>query len=252
MTTHLPIGIHHLSFVIMQRLTGFGLLLFASGVAAEPETESLLERLERARGEIRTFSASFEQTRHLDLLARPALSRGRVLARREEDAGGGGYRWAVRWEVVEPEPVIHLLRAEELLTLHPAEREGARTPLPASFAPFLALIGRPGIGPALRERFNVSRLPESVGGADGFRFPEESAPGAAGLVLRPRDPAAAKTIREIRLLLAPDTLQVTHLAVVEPGGDRTEVRFADLKEDIPLDADLFTPDLSGYRMSAPR
>lgn len=227
-------------------MTGTLVLLFAAPAPADPARDALLARLQERQRGVRTLSASFEQTRHLSLLTRPARSRGRLLVRWEEAGGSRGP--VVRWDLTEPEAVIHRLRAEELLTAYPADREAERVRLPPSFAPFLGFVGRPSVTPEAQDLFDIVRMGDGAPVASGaFRFAEEETGGAVtGLSFRPRDKGMARKLQEVRLLLDPERLWIVRLAVVEPNGDRTEVAFTDVRENVPVDDAAFEPDLAGY------
>lgn len=222
------------------------LLSTPARLGADDALDALLAKLQERQKGLRTLAASLDQTRRVSLLDRPARARGRLLVRWGD--AGGRRACAVRWELTEPEPVVHLLRADRLLTLYPADREAERMALPPTFAPFLDFVGAPVVTPAHREQFEVSTLAAAGPAADGaFRFPEEEkAPGAVGLVFRPRNEKLGKVLREVRLLLDAEKLWVTRLAVLEPNGDRTEVAFTDVRENVPAPDNAFEPDLNGY------
>jgi hypothetical protein len=63
---------------------------------------------------------------------------------------------------------------------------------------------------------------------------------APSIVLRPRHEALKKSVQEINVTLAPDLATVATVTLIESKGDRTEMRFTELRRDLALPDAVFS------------
>lgn len=178
--------------VVVLVSTPFGLVHADEDAASE-----LAEILGRRSSE--ALDAKFRQTKHIALLREPLVSTGRV---RFEFPDG------LRWEVVEPEPLVVDTRGGVLRAGPPGELRDVPT---AMLGPFSSLPG------GFSGVFSASA--DEIAGS--FDVTRESAPGAFRLV--PKDPGLARALESIELVLVPGTGVPARVVLNEAGGDRSEI-----------------------------
>ncbi len=155
---------------------------------------------EATRGTVR-IRARFRQERRTALLLEPLVSTGQLDIRPPE-------RFALRVE--EPEPWSLLLEAGGARGGPPGHEERldpalASAPALRTFADLLR--GRPS-----KADFKISLVPDAP----------------ATLRLQPRGDELADAIAQIRVELDPNRAVPARIVIVEPGGDRTELRLLDV------------------------
>ncbi len=168
-----------------------------SAIFAEDAAAQLATILGRRSSE--ALEARFRQTKHIALLREPLMSSGRV---RFELPDG------LRWEVVDPEPLVVDTRGGVLRTGRPGELQE----IPAAMlGPFASLPGGfSGVfGASAREI------------AAAFDVAAGNQPGAFRLT--PKDPGLARALDSIELELIPATGVPRRVVLFEAGGDRSEI-----------------------------
>lgn len=165
--------------------------------ADEDAASELAEILGRRSSE--ALDARFRQTKHIALLREPLVSTGRV---RFEFPGG------LRWEVVEPEPLVVDTRGGVLRTGPPGDLREVPT---AVLGPFSSLPG------GFSGVFSASA--DEIAGS--FDVTSESTPGAFRLV--PKDRRLARALESIELVLVPATGVPVRVVLNETEGDRSEI-----------------------------
>lgn len=182
------------------------LALTAPLVRAEPTmprgpADALAAILAKRSGE--ALDAQFRQTKHIALLRDPLVSTGRV--RFELPSG-------LRWEVVEPEPLVVDTRGGTLRTGTPGD---LREVPAAALGPFAALPGGfSGVFGATADEI-VSAFDVTQGSSEGaFR-------------LTPKAPDLARALTAIDLVLDPATGVPKRVVLHESGGDSSEIEIFD-------------------------
>ncbi len=165
---------------------------------SEPETTLSNISAQMVRGDI--LCSDFEQEKHLQALARPLLSTGKLIF----VAGQG-----VLWQVLTPYPARLLVRSDELVRWDDdgiARKTGyGRTPIFRALSSiFLAMF---------RGRFEV------LGGT--FDLSATQAEGTWHLTLVPKDETLAAAVSEVRVA---GGRHVEEISILEPRGDRTLIR----------------------------
>ena len=144
--------------------------------------------------------SDFEQEKHLQALARPLLSSGKLIF----VAGQG-----VLWQVLTPYPARLLVRSDELVRWDDdgnAHKSGyGKSPMfRALSSVFLAMF---------RGRFEDLR--------DTFELSATQAEGTWHLTLAPKDETLAAAVSEVRIA---GGRHVEEISILEPRGDRTLIR----------------------------
>ncbi len=156
---------------------------------------------EAALGTVR-IRARFRQERRTTLLLEPLVSTGQIDIHPPE-------RFALRVE--EPEPWSLLLDAGGARS-GPPEHEEALDPALAA-APALRTFAELLRGRPSKADFKISLVPDAP----------------ATLRLQPRGDELADAIAQVRVELDPVRAVPTRIVIVEPGGDRTELRLSDVE-----------------------
>ena len=199
--------------------------------------EALMKELEEidARGaKIEDLTASFEQRKFTTLLKKPLVSEGKVRVRPPR----------TRWDTAKPHRSVLLLDERELKmydpeaqTLEVYEVSGGLSRMTASPVPRLS---------AVRDEFRIERL-------DPAAMDEKSGPEAFVAVrLTPIDEKIAEHVTEVRVLIDRKLACASQVEVTDADGDRTVIRFTDLRLNTGLDAiarDLKVPE--GTKVSHP-
>lgn len=166
--------------------------------SADDEAATRLAAL-LGRRSAEALDARFRQTKHIALLQEPLVSTGRV---RFELPDG------LRWEVIEPEPLVVDTRGGRLRTGPPGELREVPT---SALGPFAALPGGfSGVFGATSEEITAA-----------FEVSGSSSPGSFRLT--PKDRRLARALEAIDLVLAPETGVPRRVVLHEAGGDRSEI-----------------------------
>ncbi len=176
--------------------------------------------------EIRTLAADFTQTRRLRVLRDPVVRPGRLWFR----APG-----AFRWELGQPAETIVVrdggpvevirVRAREVSRFDPAKLDATRD-LPILEFPLAADYE------AFRARFELLDL--------------EATPERCTFAMLPRDAAAARALKEIRVRFDRGSGQLLSFVVTARDGSELRNDFSNVRVNEPLPADAFRVDLTGY------
>lgn len=190
------------------------------------DTAPLREWLAR-QAEIRTLAADFTQTRRLRALRDPVSRPGRLWFQ----APG-----AFRWELGDPAETI-ALRRDGTITLVSVRRRTYRRFDPAAAVagarelPFLEFPLAADYA-AFRERFTLLDLTATAERGE-FSF-------------LPRDPAAVRALREIRVVFDRRSGHLLSFEVTARDGSVLRNEFTNVRVNGPLPAGLFTFDAAGY------
>ncbi len=174
-----------------------GILGPAPASLAEDPAAQLAAILGRRSAE--ALDARFRQTKHIALLREPLVSTGRV---RFELPDG------LRWEIVEPEPLVVDTRGGVLRTGPPGD---LREVPAAMLGPFASLPG------GFSGVFGASATEIAA----AFDVAAGTSPGAFRLT--PKDRNLARALESIDLDLVPESGVPRRVVLNESGGDRSEI-----------------------------
>lgn len=188
----------------MDRLCGATLLaVVLGGLALLPAyaEESPAQRLAAILGKRtgQAFDARFRQTKYIALLREPLVSSGTV---RFELPDG------LRWEVVEPEPLVVDTRGGALRVGPPGELQDVPAEMLRAFASLPG--GFSGVFGASADE--ISAAFEVVAGA-----------GPGAFRLTPKDATLGRALDGIDLTLDPESGMPRKVVLREAGGDRSEI-----------------------------
>lgn len=200
----------------------------------EPELLRQLTELDRRMEQISDLTADFEQQKHTAMLRRPLVSSGTVRV--------AGQR--TRWDTRQPMQTVMLIDPKQVQMYYPEHRtleiyalEQRLGQLAASPVPRLAV---------LREYFAIERA-----SIDDLRDPESQGRFLA-LRLTPLDPALARHLQQVRVLIDLEAAVGVKLETTDADGERTVIRFRNVRINQGLsDADLELHVPEGTKVSRP-
>ncbi len=200
-----------------RRRIGWALALVAlvasgAGEGEDPAAE-LLARVQKRYEGIRDVRARFEQKSRVAALGREDASRGTVVIARPG---------RMRWEYEAPEPSVLVIDGEAVRLYSPGDRKLQIAPLGGASLSPTALGFLLGDG-VLAETFRAESLPPS-------------ARGEVGLKLVPREQAGFESLE---MWFDPATLALRESVLLDLFGNRTQVRFAEVAENVGAPAERF-------------
>jgi outer membrane lipoprotein carrier protein len=188
-----------------------------------PNTAEILERFDRTQQETTTLVARFIEEKHLRLLARPSVSRGRFFFNRPNQ---------VRWEYDDPERKVFVITEDRYVAYYPTEKKAEDVDIKRFVGKrlfrFLALGQSSG---ELARYYNIARA------VDG------SMPGTYLLVLTPRRERVRERLAVLRIWIDSGTFLPHRIVYEEPDGDYTVFTFEDARANIDLPERQFRVDL---------
>jgi outer membrane lipoprotein carrier protein len=185
--------------------------------ALAPDTQALVDRMQRFYESTQDFSADFEQEYTYKAFRRKQSSRGKVLFKRPGK---------MRWEYAQPSPRTFVLSESKVYSHDPEARTlsvaAVDTSQLSASVTFLLGKGR------LQDEFSIRR--EACKECKGTL-----------LVLDPLRPDPR--FRQVRFEIDPKTAQVLRSVVIDPDGSENVIRFVNLKTNVgvPQDAFKLTP-----------
>ncbi len=162
--------------------------------------------------------AKFEQTKTIAAFTTPQVARGELYVSKPDK---------LRWAYEAPYRMVLVQRGDRVSMSYPD-------------------MGR-------KQSFDLAKDPQMKAVFDTILFFQQADPetvakrfsatlvGEGHLQLVPREPGAAKLLSRIEVRVDPALGVLTHIVLAEPDGDRTELRFYDLKVDVPIDDALLQP-----------
>jgi outer membrane lipoprotein carrier protein len=190
-------------------MAGAALLLIAAGWT------SSWESIHAAARDIRTVQAAFTQEKHLQILAQPLLSRGRLVFAAPD---------RLRWEYEAPLASVLLMdegRVQRFVMTGETWTEDASAALPAMSFVMQEI-----------SRWMNGRFDENPD------FEARLEPGGR-IVLSPRKEALSKVIQKIVLQLADTPGVIESVTVYEDDRNFTRLHFTDVAVNQPVDPALF-------------
>ncbi len=183
-----------------------------------PKLDEVLRDIARARQGVRTFSGPFSQVRKLGLMKAQIVSQGRVTLVLPD---------RLRWELLPPDEVVYFVTPEGLAYRNRSSQGAVRAndarTLAAGLEDLRAMLG--GDLAVLRRRYDLkawSRADELVFEATALASAEQQLGGARGL-------------RAISFGVGRDRVRPTFATLVEKNGDRSDIRFGDLRPNVAVD-----------------
>lgn len=182
--------------------------------------EALLVRLDEKAHQLRDLRADFEEHKFTKILKRPLVSKGRVTA---TSAG-------TRWETLQPFASTTVIGSSEMRIYYPDRKTVEVYPLGAE-------IGRLFVSPMasiteLRGSYTIGPAGDSV-----------DDPREVAIELVPRDAAHARYVRGLRIYFDRASLLVTKVVVTGSEGDRSELRFSNVRINTGMDDRVMKLDL---------
>jgi len=200
-------------------LAGLAWAALASPARAD-ETTSLLESIRRARKNVRTVVGSFEQRRHLGLLATDVVSRGRLLVVLPDQ---------LRWELFPPDSV-RVWVSQGTIAYESGQSRGqsdksAVGPLSAVLEDLLAATAGDPSRLGARYELRASRL----------------ASGQTRLIATPLGDAGSPSVRRVQLDLERDQVAPHEILLEESSSDWVRIRFDAVQLNAQVDPALMRP-----------
>jgi outer membrane lipoprotein-sorting protein len=206
----------------------------ATRATMDPQLAAALGAIDQKVARIEDLRADFRQEKRTALLKRPLVSTGTLLVK--------GSR--TLWKTIEPEPTAMLIDGEQIRIFYPKEKvleiypiQGQLGALAASPLPRLKV---------LEQFFAFERI--SV---------DQLKPGASekkylAVKLTPVDPSLAKHITQVLVLLDRRSGFILEARTLDPGGDRTTLRFSNLRANTGVkDAAMALNVRAGTKISRP-
>lgn len=198
-------------------LPALGQAVFSHPVAGDSERQTQLAELAEAMREQATVEGGFIQTKHLEILSRPLVSKGRFAL----DAEG-----EFLWDIHEPFALTYHFRDGELTRTQDGEATRlapADEPSLHGFFQFFSALFQLTDG-ELANRFERYFLPESETHGDEVAEDQTGAAKAWTLGLRPKDRRMTKVLEQ--LVVEGSGAHIKRVTLTEPGGDQTELSFS--------------------------
>jgi len=199
-------------------------LLFACRLLAAGPVDDYLAAMKSSLGGLKTLQADFTQERSLAVFNDALRSQGRLCFASPD---------RLRWELRKPYHSVLLLNGSGVakwdIDKGRAKRAklGGREALQAALGQILAMLR--GDFASIKTGFSIQLARGKAGSPDL-------------LSLKPKGQALARYLSELKFVIEPQRHRVIELALLEPGGDATLVRFSHQVEDQPLDAQVFDLD----------
>ena len=211
--------------------------LGAKSAAPNPADEKLaamLDDIDRRAGRAADLVGRFRQEKHTALLKKPMVSAGRIRMKGP----------VVRWDTESPEPGVLYSDGREIRMYYPRQSTVEVYPIDQRLAD-LAASPLPRLA-VLRQHFTIEPAP------DPQRDTRRDDPDRIEIRLTPNGTYLAQHVEEVRVTLDTAAARVTVVEMLDADGDRTVIRFTDLKTDTGIkdgELDLALP--AGTRVSRP-
>lgn len=178
-----------------------------------------LEAMQRKLADVRDLSTHFEQEKHTSLLRKPLKSSGKIRM-----VGN-----LMRWDTQRPAESTMLIAEDGIRLYYPEQKLIEVYRLDQQMAR-MAASPVPRIG-VMKEHFVFGRAAagELLTGADEGKF--------LGVRLTPRQQSLRQHLKEVRLVIDRQSAYLKQMEMVDADGDRTVVKFDDLKVNTGLKAE---------------
>jgi hypothetical protein len=188
--------------------------------SADPDLETLLADIARARTSLRTLVGPFTQERVIGLLKSKIRSTGTLTLVRPD---------RLRWELGPPDDVIYWMTPAGLAYKSRSGQGSLRNPtagLAGALDDVRTLLG--GDLGALRNRYDLRLIARD---ATEVAFEATPLPSDAG----------APRLQRLAFALAPDLVRPVRATLIESARDKTEITFGALARDVDVDPEKMSP-----------
>lgn len=221
--------------VILAAVLGLAAALPALAAEEAPALRATLDDIDRRATAAADLSGRFRQEKHTALLKKPLVSTGRI---RTKGA-------VVRWDTEKPDPAVLYADGKEFRMYYPKQAVVEVYPIDRRMAE-LASSPLPRLA-SLRQHFSIEQLPR-----DELPEADRDDPNRLALRLAPTDEFLRRHLDEVRVVLDVAAAGVTRVEIDDADGDRTVIRFSDVKTNTGMkasDLDLALP--AGTKVSRP-
>ncbi|MFI5301610.1 MAG: outer membrane lipoprotein carrier protein LolA [Polyangiales bacterium] len=189
----------------------------AAAVSPDGALDAALADIAKAREKLTTLQGPFTQERMVSLLATKVISTGRISLVRPD---------RLRWELAPPDAATYWVLPDALAY---ATKSGSgkigkasQGPLGGVLQDLLVILG--GDLALLKGRYALTLVKRD----------------AAGIVVHaaPLDAALAKTTKRVEMTTGADAAALQRIAIVEAGGDKSDITFGALVRNAAIDAKL--------------
>lgn len=195
--------------------------LVAPAALADDATDAL-DRIAKARADVKTIVAPFTQVRTIGLLASDVTSTGEVTVVRPDK---------LRWEISPPDGITYWVLPEGLYMQPSSSAKAVKAPpntgdLGGVLGDVLLFVGG-----------DLRKL------TDRYELSVKSTDGGVGLEARPKREETKKVLSRIELKTTPDLWAISRFVIEETSGDRSVITFGTAKRDVTVDASKLKPPL---------
>lgn len=195
-------------------------LALADEAARTPITgqklDELLKEIARARQGVRTFAGPFTQTRKLGLMKTQILSQGRVTLVLPDK---------LRWELLPPDEVVYWVNADGLSYRNRSSQGAVRSndarSLAAGLEDLRAMLG--GDLSILKKRYDLKAFAKG----DDVEFEANALASQE-----------ARGMKSILFSIGKDRVRPLFSRLVEKNGDTSDIRFGELRSNVPIEPQL--------------
>jgi outer membrane lipoprotein-sorting protein len=203
-----------------------------------PALRGRLDDIDRRAGQVQDLTARFEQQKFTALLKKPLVSSGRVRMKGS----------VVRWDTEAPEPAVLHSDAREIRMYYPRQRVVEVYPIDKRITD-LAASPLPRLS-ALREHFRIEAAGPAAGSGRGGG--DDNKTDRVSIRLTPTDPFLKEHVDQVLVVLDAAAACVVSVEVEDADGDRTVIRFSDVKLNAGLkDSDVALAVPPGTKESRP-
>ena len=181
---------------------------------------AFLRKIESRMAGIRSLAAEFKQEKRLRVFKQPVVSQGLLVFARPD---------GLRWEITGPFRSLLVVSGRKAGKFEYTEGRRRALKIEAAEKGILSVMDQ--IRGWFAGKFDTQ--------GDVYDMEVFDAP-APSIVLRPRHEALRKSVQEIDVTLAPDLATVAVVTLIENQGDRTEMRFTELRRDAAFPQELFS------------
>jgi outer membrane lipoprotein carrier protein len=186
------------------------------------KVHALIDGIVARQRALTSMRAQFVQHKASSLLLEPMESRGEFRFRAPD---------RVRWDYVEPEPMVVLFSADVLTTFHPERKLAERVKLSKRHRRFVRVLAGTQPLDELTTNFSVT-------------LRDSGAPAPYRLVLEPTHAMIKKRLESVVLEVDRELLLPTIVEYHERDGDSTRYEFSSLELNPQLEASLFDLELA--------
>lgn len=204
---------------VLWLLFSIGLSIADAGQTRAPTFEALYALTQERQKDITNLSGRFVETTVSSLLVDPIVARGSVIAVKSG-------RVVMSYESPEPRTVI--VDGNRLFVYWP-ERDQ------------LESLNIAETQQRVRKYFTSASPADLKGFFDITVSVDPNMTGAYRIDMKPRRDQIKQALERLQIWVDRETTLMTSMRMVFPGGDSKEIRFEDMRVNVPVDESLFTP-----------